>query len=216
MVNEKYLALAQNEAEMEKLTASILKEGCVALPDFLTDQTFTALLDHSISLGNKGRTTQRKDGTMAMDIGRSKEVVAVFDAIHKARCKILKESYVKLDPANQLVSLPKKDLSNPEETPFHFDDSYINAVLALRMPTNSREGNLLVYPNFRRYIKPLMLSRVLARMLRHVPFLRSVFKPREISYSERALHVFFGDLTLHGVPSITGGERLTLTINASR
>ncbi len=74
----------------------------------------------------------------------------------------------------------------------------------------------MVYPNLRARVRPLLLSKIVARLLRHFGFLRAIVRPKEISYCERGLHLFFGDLTLHGVPALSDGERVTFTINASR
>ena len=111
--------------------------------------------------------------------------------------------------------MPKREKAGGPN-PFHFDDSYINAVYALKMPSDKREGHLLLYNNFRNRIKPLFFSRVAARLIRHSAVLRSIFKPKVVTYQERALHIVFGDLSLHGVPAISGGERLSFTLNAHR
>jgi hypothetical protein len=217
MINEEYVALFRNEQEVENLTRRILKEGCVSLPNFFDQQTVDRVMQYARSLSDqeKIRITWQT-GTPAMDIARSDEFMRVFDSIHKARCKIDNISYTSLKPGQQAVSLPIKTVHTPGSTPFHFDDSYVNAVFAMKMPPNNHEGNLLIYKNLRRRIKPLLLSKIVARLLRHSALLRLIIKPKEIAYREGALHIFFGDLTLHGVPDLTDGERVTFTLNAHR
>ena len=217
MIKEPYKTRYQNKDEFRKLTRDILDNGAICLPDFFDNETVQRLLDYSKSLTEANRyKITFLSGTPAMDIARSEEVLKFFDGIHEARCNMEGIPYRPLDPAKQAVSLPKKDSTNSYKTPFHFDNSYVNAVFAMTMPTDHSEGHLLLYRNFRNRVKPLFLSRVCARLLRHSKLLRAIIKPKQIVYQERALHVFFGDLSLHGVSDISGGERLTLTLNAHR
>ena len=220
MINTHYTTLFQNEDEVRRLTRRILEEGCVSLPDFLDRETFDRLLHYSQSLEDKDRRASSSitwhEGTPAMNLARSEEFMCVFDAIHRARCEFEGQSYGPLQPARQCISLQKNTAAvRSESTWFHFDDSYVNAVLVFRMPTNSREGNLLIYRKLRS-IKPRVLSKIVARLLRHMSFLRIIFRPQEINYQEGGLHIFFGDLSFHCVPRTSHGERLTLTVNASR
>jgi len=218
MINSKYLSLIDDPLEIKHLAQRILHDGGIALPDFFDKTTGEHLMSYSRSLTPENRYgITWNGGTPAMQIARSPEFLRFFDAIHKARCDILHEPYRRLDATWQAVSLPVKTSDSPhDQTPFHFDDSFINAVFAMKMPPIAREGNLMVYPNLRLRIKPLFFSRVVARLLRHSPLLRKIFRPREIQYVEGGLHLFFGDLTLHGVPALSRGERLTMTVNASR
>jgi len=217
MINPRYLELFSREDSASQIAEQILREGCVVLPEFFERSTADELLKYSRSLRGDSRfSITRTSNTPAMNVARSPEFMLVFDAVHKARCKILGTSYRPLDPTQQAVSLPLAS-ANAVETPapFHFDASFVNAVFAMQMPPGGY-GNLLVYNNLRRRIRPLILSQVVARMLRHSSILRKVFPPREVNYKEGALHLFFGDLTLHGVPTFPQGERVTFTINASR
>ena len=217
MIYEEYVSLFRNEQEVEKLTRRILKDGCVSLPNFFDQQTSDRLMQYSRSLSDQDKMQITwQEGTPAMDVARSDEFMRVFDSIHKARCKIENISYAPLKPSQQAVSLPIKTVHTPGSTPFHFDDSYVNAVFAMKMPSKSREGNLLIYKNLRRRVRPMLLSKIVARLLRHIALLRLVIRPKEIVYREGALHIFFGDLTLHGVPDLTDGERATFTLNAHR
>ncbi len=218
MITERYNALFQDEAQTKAIAKRILKEGCVVLPDFFDQATTDALYKYSRSLKDEERfTITRRSGTPAMNVASSPEFMRVFESIHKARCKIQGTHHTPLDPTQQAVSLPIASASNTSDpVPFHFDDSFINAVLAIKMPPNSGDGNLLIYNNLRGRVRPLFLSKVVARLLRHLPGLRAIIRPKEISYQEGALHIFFGDLTLHGVRPFSAGERVTFTINASR
>ncbi len=166
-----------------------MDNGAVCLPGFFDQNAYDRLLNYSKSLTeeNRYRITFR-EGT----------------------------PYEPLDPGHQAVSLPRKDSSYCYTTPFHFDDSYVNAVFAMIMPTDHREGYLLLYRNLRNRAKPLLVSRIAARLLRHSDPLRALIRPKGVVYQERTLHVFFGDLSLHGAPNISGGERLTFTLNAHR
>ena len=221
MITQRYVELFQNDAEVKKLTMTIFKEGGIALPDFFDRATVDGLMEYSRSLSTKNPKgevfSDAHKLTPITNIARSPEFMRVFDAIHRARCDIQHTQYKPLDPAYLGVSLSIKTPESPRDrTPFHFDDSYVNAVFALKMPTISREGNLMIYPNLRSRVRPLLLSRIVARLLRHLPPLRAIVPPKEITYYERGLHVFFGDLTHHGVPALSRGERVTITFNASR
>lgn len=217
MISELYKSRYQNKDEFSNLVRDVFDNGAICLPNFFDDETYQRLLDYSKSLTDADRySITFLSGTTAMDIARSEEVLNFFDGIHEARCKMEGITYQPLDPAKQAVALAVKDRFNSRKTPFHFDSSYVNAVFAMKMPPNHSEGHLLLYRNLRNRVKPLFLSRLFARLLRHSKLLRVIFKPKEIVYQERALHVFFGDLSLHGVPDISGGERLTYTLNAHR
>ena len=133
MITERYAMLFGNDVEVKQLTHRILREGCVVLPDFFDQATKDTLTKYSQSLVGKERyAIKLRDGTPAMEVARSPEFMRVFDTIHKARCKIQNTEYKPLDPKRQAISLPLKtaDADTPP-TPFHFDDSYINAVFAM-------------------------------------------------------------------------------------
>lgn len=217
MINAKYVEMFRDPEQVRAFTRRVLDEGCVQLADFFDQPTFDALLAYG-SLGHDPGTIKWQDGTPAMNVARSPEVMGILDSIHRARCEIERTAYVPLDPKQTAVGLPRKvaDDRSAAESKFHFDDSFINSVFALKLPTDSREGNLLIYPNLRRRARPRGAATLIARVLRHSPLLRKIFRPKEINYRAGALHVFFGDLTLHGVPPTTRGERLVLAINATR
>src|SRR6266481_570145 len=156
MINEPYRTRFQSKDEYRKLADDILRKGAVCLPSFFDQETYDRVLDYSQSLTNENRyDITFRAGTPAMDIAQSDEFMEFFDGIHEARCHIQNTPYVPLKKTQQAVSLPTKDGSNSVPTPFHFDDSYVNAVFAMKMPTNSKEGHLHLYPNFRNRIRPL-------------------------------------------------------------
>jgi hypothetical protein len=218
MISERYKALFANEDEVKKLTQQILRDGFAVLPEFFDDRTNDTLIAYSRSLqGNDRYKIARVTGTPAMNVARSPEFIRIFDSIHKARCELQNVPYKPLDPTQQAVSLPIAIGGvNADSVPFHFDHSFVNAVYAMQMPPNSGDGNLLIYNNFRGRVRPHVLSRIVARLIRHSRLLQTIFPPREVSYRERGLHLFFGDITLHAVKPFQTGERMSFTINASR
>ncbi len=218
MIAQKYRDIFADESQVKILAKQILEEGALVLPAFFEPTTVEELTSYSFSLG-EGTARQaimRRAGTPAMNIAQSDDVMLVFDGLHKARCALTGVEYRLLDPTQQAVSLPiAKPGTFEAPVPFHFDDSFINAVFAMRMPSKAGEGNLLVYNNLRR-LKPYLLSQIAGRLIRHFPLVRKIFPPKEIGYQQGALHLFFGDITLHGVNAFTSTERVTYTINASR
>jgi hypothetical protein len=217
VLNDKYATLFQDDDYAGYVASRILSDGYVELPDFFDDETFQVLLTFGKGLGFDDKGVNRRQGTDAMNVARSAAVMDVINAVYKALCRIDGKPYKSLSPEQQVVGFPVRRASdgNTSENPFHFDASHINGVLGLSISTDAREGNLQIYPNLRRRIKPRILATVCARLLRHYPLLRRVFKPKEVVYRERAMYFFLGDVTFHGVTSITQGERLVMVFNSS-
>lgn len=216
MMNSKYIESFKDPKYINNILEQMLVKGYAELPEFVDKKTIENLISYSDGLGFNDPAIKRKAGTPAMDIARSDGFMAMFDSIHKARCQAEKSEYVRLNPLQQAVGFPRKDVKDQSATPFHFDDSYINVLLALKISTKESEGNLLVYPNFRKRIKPLIVSKIFARLIRHIPLVRMIFRPKVVRYIEGSLYLFFGDITLHGVTRITAGERHVMVVNASR
>jgi len=216
MMNEKYIESFKDPEFVNVILDNMLTKGYAELSEFVDQETIDNLISYSDSLGFNDPAIKRKAGTPAMDIARSDEFMAMFNSICKARFHSENSEYVNLNPLQQAVGFPRKSSKDQSATPFHFDDSYINVLLALKISTKEDEGNLLVYPNFRQRIKPLIVSKIFARLIRHIPLVRMIFKPKIVRYKEGSLYLFFGDITLHGVTKITTGERHVMVVNASR
>ena len=217
MLNQKYVELFQDESYVKKITQQILDDGYVELPDFFDAQTYGMLLAFANTLGFDDKSVNRKADTEAMGVARSDEVMTVVNAIYKAECNIDRKPYKPLIREQQVVGFPVRRASDnlTAANPFHFDASHINGVLGLSIKTGPGEGNLQIYPSLRRRIKPRILATVVARALLHLPFLRKIFKPKEVVYKENAMYFFFGDVTFHGVTAVTRGERLVMVFNSS-
>ncbi|MGH2999425.1 MAG: hypothetical protein ACRDNM_09000, partial [Gaiellaceae bacterium] len=87
-------------------------------------------------------------------------------------------------------------------TPYHFDGTYLNVILAVEIPklTGPRRGQLVIYPNIRSfkgriwgpYVAPLATrSGAMRRLL--------AAHRREIDYEEGGAYLFYGYRSLHGV-----------------
>jgi len=113
--------------------------------------------------------------------------------------------------------MPYKNASDATNkvTAFHYDGAYINLLFALTMPPHQGkgDGNLVLFPSLRERYSPL-LAKIISRLLGHSKGLRSLYGYSEVIYQIDAMHIFFGDISLHGVEPIKTGKRSVITINS--
>lgn len=216
IINPKLLSKIQDPAYVRSIASLILQGGYVELDEFFSDEVFTKISNFGVELGFDDKSVNYNIETYPMKIARSPELIGFLDNIHKERCAITKLRYRPLRPDQQVIGFPTMNRQNyHQENPFHFDASNINAVLALRVTSDPDEGNLLLYPNLRKSAGLRLLGSLWARLLLHFPMIRSLVKPIRVQYKERALYLFFGDITFHSVAPISRGERIVMVFNNS-
>jgi hypothetical protein len=218
MIRDTYKELFTNKEKVTALVRSILETGDATLPNFLDDDTWSKLksLAETRTIGNTKNDALH--GTIAHELVMSDEIFQFCDLIHKTRCEIEGKKYVPLARDKQWVGFPYKDARNGAETrqtDYHYDGAYINFIIPLMMPADTHKsgGYLIIFPNIRTKY-PAIISKLISRLLRHFEWFRNLYGYKTIHYTIGSLHMFFGDVSFHGVPPIKEGERMVMTINS--
>ncbi len=228
MINQKYQDILTSDERAKEVAKDILEKGHIELKDFLSPEAWEQLyrfaeekrkqaisgFDGGMSLG-KGKDLE---GTFGYEFGHSSEVQQFCEKVHQARQKIEGKEPTNLDPAKHVIGFPYKDArggAKTAPTPYHFDGAYINILIPIILPEDQVKsgGSLTVFPNIRTKYGTT-LSKVICRGLRHSAFLRKLLGAQTVFYTVGSAHIFFGDVSFHGVEPITGGERLVMTINS--
>jgi len=217
-IHQQYRNALTDDEVAKSLAQKILQNGYLELPDFLTSEAWEDLATFA---NDRSRGNQKKAalaGTIAHDIAFSDDIYAFSDRIHKNRCHLEGNAYRPLKRSQQVVGLPYKDGRDgkvTEATHYHFDGAYINIIIPIVLPQNPTEngGNLVMFPNLRKQYG-VFIARFIGRGLRHSSWLRKQWGSEVIHYQPGTCYVFFGDISLHGVPPIAAGERMVMTINS--
>lgn len=228
MLNNSYQDILTNDERAKAVAQEILDTGHIELKNWLTPEAWEKLSTTAIELSKKadggfsggknaGKNEELK-GTFGYEFGHSDEVFQFCQRVHNERRKLEGTAPVALDPERQVIGFPYKDARGGQvtsETPYHFDGAYINILIPIVLPEDQEKhgGSLTVFPNIRKKFG-VSLSKVICRGLRHSPHLRKLFGAKTVRYTVGSAHVFFGDISFHGVDPITDGERLVMTINS--
>lgn len=219
MIDPTYSNIATDKDRANAVAKEMLENGFVALPNFLDEETSKKLHELVADRSRAWDKNEELKGTIAYDIAHSDEIVALSQALYDARCAITGEPNVVIKNEKQVVGLPYKDSRDEKEnqvTAYHFDATYINLLLPLVLPkeTDTNNGNLVLFPNLRTEKRSKLMSKIIARVLRHVPPLRPLYGFADVCYEVDTMYLFFGDRSFHGVNPIRSGERLVMTINS--
>lgn len=203
---------------MTALVMQMLNTGHAVLPHFLDDETEAKLHTFMADRSFVGKKNDELNGTVAGDLRASDEIFAFCEAMVKKRHEIEGKIHTALSREKQFVGFPYKDARNGAstvETEYHYDAAYVNCVLPIVLPENREKngGNLEVFPNLRKKY-PAIICKPLSEVLRRSSFARNIFGYVVVPYEIDAMHLFFGDVTLHGVPPIKVGERIVMTVNS--
>ncbi len=212
MINALYKNKLGDEVWARELVEEIWTRGYVMLPQFLEPQSFASLQAVGEAMANK--KSEELKGTIAYDLAHGEEMMTFFNTVHKVRCAKEGKPYVPLNPDKQVLGFPYKDARDGKrtvETPYHYDGSYVNITLGIKMPPTG--GELIAFPNLRTGKNPLVI-KIFSRALKHLHFLRDMVPHIIARSAPNDLCLFFGDRTFHGVEPIESGERLIMTINA--
>jgi hypothetical protein len=218
-IQQKYIDLFNDEEQARAFVEKVWNTGYNVLLDFLTPETkaeFDALLADR-SQGNK--KNDELNGTIAQKLATSDEMMKVLNTIHRHRAALEGVPFVPLKVEKQSWGFPYKDArqgAKTEQTHFHYDAAYTNTLIPFVLPPKeSGEGHLVAYPNLKRRFKAFpLIGKILARLLRDLPFTRNFYPGVTIPYTVGGFHFFFGDVSFHGVLPIKTGERLVMTINS--
>lgn len=217
MLHQNIVDLLKDEARIKVLTQEILDNGFIRVANFFDQETLAALHTIARDPNYQNKKSEQLNGTIIDSIGHSPEIVTLSQKFHDARCALTGETRVVLDPAKQAIGMAYKNAANETniETAYHYDGAYINLLFALQMPDKSEvgNGNLILFPSLRRKFNSFM-AKIVSRMLRHSKLVRSLYGYKEVIYQVDAMHIFFGDISFHGVDPIKSGERTVVTINS--
>ena len=218
MINAQYKDILTNEEKGKELARKILETGHVELTNALNPEVAEKLrlLMDDRSYGNK--KGEGLKGTIAYDLMYSDDIFNFCEALHKGRCAVEGKKYVPLKREKQLVGFPYKDGrggAKNKRTKFHYDGAYTNILYPIVLPKDPDRagGKLVIFPNLRQKYSGL-IGKIFARMLRHSKAIRKMYGYREVTYTVGSFHLFFGDVSFHGVEPITEGERVVMTINS--
>jgi hypothetical protein len=218
-IQQKYIDLFNDEAQSKAFVQQVWDTGYCILLDFLTPDT-KAQIDALIadrSMGNK--KNEQLAGTIAEQLATSDEMMKILNTIHRHRATLEGVPYVPLKVEKQSWGFPYKDArqgAKTEVTAYHYDAAYTNTLIPFVLPrAETGEGHLVAYPNLRRRFKKFsFIGKIIARIIRDVPFARSIYPGVTVPYTVNGFHFFFGDVSFHGVQPIKHDERLVMTINS--
>lgn len=217
MFHPSITALINDEAKIEALTREIIDQGFVAVPNFFDAETLSQLHQMAADPRYQNKKMSELKDTLIGQIGFSDEVIVLSQKMCDARAKITGKPKVVIDKTKQAIGLPYKNSTDATniQTPFHYDGAYINMLFALTMPPHQGkgDGNLVMFPSLRARYSPLM-SKIISRILRHSKLARNIYGYKEVIYTLDSMHIFFGDISFHGVEPIKSGERAVITINS--
>ena len=224
MLNDTYQDILTNPERAKAVAKEILERGHIELKDFLSPEAWEQLSTWALERKEKyaGQTGLGKGdelkGTFGYEFGHSQEIYDFCQMVHNARQELERKEKTTLDPAKHLIGFPYKDArggAKTQETHYHFDGAYINILIPILLPKEREKhgGNLVVFPNIRQKFG-MTGSKFICRILRHSALARKLYGYTTVEYHEGSGHIFFGDISFHGVEPITGEERLVMTINS--
>lgn len=203
---------------------NILQKGYIQIHDFFTKEEFDQLFAHAKNEGEiKNSELVRNFSHHVYRLAVGEKMKGLLFGLARERIKtqpdvIKSEDYICSD--NIAISFARKGPSynnaDRAKDAFHYDDSFVNAVLTFSLPERSNGNGLFVYKNLKARLGMGIFAKIVSRLLGRVGFLRALFKPDFIPYEVGTLTLFFGDITLHGVGDCHDGDRLSLSFNLSQ
>ncbi len=218
MIHDQYQKYVKDDAAAKELAEEILGAGHAILPDFLTPEVWQKLQALVEDRSQANTKNEQLKGTIAYELGHSDDVFNFSEKLHQARERIEGKAVTNLDPQKQVIGLPYKDARGGQKNPpthYHFDGAYVNIIIPIVLPEDQEKsgGGLVAFPNIRKKYG-VFLSKFICRLLRHSGLMRNLWNPARVTYQLGACHVFYGDITFHGVDPIKEGERIVMTINS--
>lgn len=210
--------------DYKKAVQTIMNKGYMQIDNFFTQEKFNTLFEYAKNvekiknpdlIRNFSHPVYRTAVDKKMQdllIGLAHERIKVTQRISKNSDLICSE--------NISISFARKGPSFNNEAfaknAYHYDDSFINAVLTFSLPEKSEGNGLFIYKNLKANLGMGILAKIISRLLGRISLLRFIFRPGFIPYKVGQLTLFFGDITLHGVGECYDGDRISLTFNLSQ
>ena len=197
----------------------ILKDGYY-LADLYSPSQTEQLLKYALEYDLTPHKIERNFNHPAYKLAVTQEVKDLLFAISKEKAR--RFPYLAKHPEliceeNISISFPKKGPSfgnaKISKAAFHYDHSFVNLVLPLQLPKGGKTSGLFAYVNLKNKLGMGVFAKIISRLLGRLGFLRFLFRPRYLKYTEGIANLFFGDITLHGVGNCFDGNRVSLTIN---
>jgi hypothetical protein len=217
MFHQNFHALLKDDARLETLVKEILQNGFVVVRDFFDTETLTTLHSMAADPRYQNKKNPEINDSLIGKIGFSDEIIQLSQKICDIRSRLTGKPTVTIVREKQAIGMPFKRATDATniETAYHYDGAYINLLFALTMPPDTKkgDGNLILFPSIRERYAPF-LAKVVSRLLRHSKLFRRLYGYSEVVYEVDAMHIFFGDISFHGVEPIKSGERAVITINS--
>ena len=207
-----------------KAVQTILTKGYIQIDKFFTQEQFNALFEHAKNVEKiKNPDLVRNFSHPVYRIAVDKKMHDLLFGLARERIKAkpkISKSVDLICSENVSISFGRKgptyNNAGFEKGAYHYDDSFVNAVLTFSLPEKAEGNGLFIYKNLKANLGMGILAKIVSRLLSRVSLLRTIFKPDFIPYKVGTLTLFFGDITLHGVGSCFDGDRISLTFNLSQ
>ena len=169
---------------------SILRKGYIQINDFFTEQELYELFEYAKNEDEiKNADIIRNFSHPVYRLAVGKKVQDLLLGIARERVTALpgiSKNKDLISPENISISFGRKGPtyknSARAKDGFHYDDSFVNAVLTFSLPEKAQGNGLFIYKNLKSNLGMGFVAKVVSRLLGRVSFLRFVFKPAFIPY----------------------------------
>ena len=208
-ISDEFRSLPRDPAQLSGIREGLDRDGIVELRGFLSEEGHKLLKEQIFERVERAEAGHGKFAIKGGDV----EDTVVGDLAHSTYMRDLSNGILGAsgghpaladEPIRSEEIVPGINLmrTRSDVTPFHFDGTFLNMVLAVTIPkiSGDRRGQLVIYPNLRTFRAGLWASYV-APLFTRSALLRTLIggKRKEIDYEERGAYLFYGYRSLHGV-----------------
>ena len=202
------------------LVQKILENGYIQIDDFFDDKTFRIIKKFAQDNNLENRDIIRNFAHPAYKASVTNKIQTLLLGIAKSRLmlqpQILRDESL-ITEENISISFARKGPSFGNSkiavNAFHYDGSFVNAVITFTLPQNSSGNGLMMYKNLKSKLGMGFIAKICSRLIGRVSIVRKIFKPIFVPYKVGTLTLFFGDVSLHGVGDCLDGDRISLAYN---
>jgi hypothetical protein len=208
-IADEFRTLPHEPARLSEIRDRLDRDGVIELRGFLSEEGHNVLKEQILQRVERAEAGHGKFAIKGSDVGDT----VVGDLARSTYMRDLSNGILGASdghPALAATPIRSEEIvpginlmrTRSDVTPFHFDGTFLNMVLAVVMPkiSGDRRGQLVIYPNLRTfnagpwssYVAPLFTRSALLRKLLNG-------KRKEIDYEERGAYLFYGYRSLHGV-----------------